>query len=117
MTENEDEFLKAIAAIQPLYIEPLEYRLYYDILGDIVSCSMQSHGPGDYVVTDKETYEKYMLYKVVKGKLVKIDQHSLYKVRLKKSSKGFRVVKNNAGILIEDNEQYDNIEYYEHRNN
>ena len=115
MTENEDEFLKAIAAIQPLYIEPIEYRLYYDIEGNIVSCSMQAHAPGDYIVVDKDTYEHYIHYKVVKGKAVKIDTLAKYKVRLQKSTTGFRVVKNNAGIILENNEQYKDIEYYEHR--
>ena len=116
MTNTESEFLKAIAAIQPLYIEPLEYRLYYDANGSITSCSMQSHAPGDYVVVDKDTYDTYYHYKIVKGKAVKIERNVEYKVRLQKSNIGFRVVKNNAGILIEDDEQYDNIEYYEQRN-
>ena len=115
MTENEDEFLKAIAAIQPLYIEPLEYRLYYDAHGNITSCSMQSHAPGDYVVVDKDTYNRYYQYKVIKGKAVKIETLAKYKVRLQKSTTGFRVVTNNAGIILEDNEKYEDIEYYEHR--
>ncbi len=116
MTEAESEFLKAIAAIQPIIAEPLEYRLYYDANGNITSCSMQNHAPGSYVVTDRETYDRYYHYKVVKGKLIKIEHIAAYKVRLKKSNTGFRVVKNNAGIILDNNEIYENIEYYESTN-
>jgi hypothetical protein len=117
MTDAESEFLKAIADIQPLYIEPLEYRLYYNATGDITSCSMQAHAPGDYIVVDKDIYNQYYHYMVVKGRVVKKDTHAAYKARLQKSTSGFPVVKNNANIILEQNEYYPDIEYYEQRNN
>lgn len=116
MTVNEDEFLKAIAAIQPIIEEPVEYRLYYDALGAITSCSMQAHALGNYVVTDFKTYDCYYHFKVVKNKLVKIDHSAAYTVRLQKSNTGFLVVKNNAGIILENNETYTDTEYYDRTN-
>lgn len=116
MTDNEIEFLKAIAAIQPIILEPLEYRLYYNNLGNITSCSMQAHAPGNYIVTDKDTYDNYFRYKVAKGKLVKIEHDAAHCVRLIKSNSGYLVVKNNAAIILENNETYTDTEYYDRTN-
>ena len=116
MTDAESEFLKAIAAIQPIVVEPLEYRIYYDTIGNITSCSMQAHAPGNYVVTDKATYDAYYLYKVIKDRLVKIEHNAAYSARLKKSNTGYLVVKNNASIILEHNETYKDTEYYESTN-
>jgi hypothetical protein len=117
MTENEDEFLKAIAAIQPFVIEPIEYRIYYDVDGNITSCSMQSHEPGTYIVVSKTDYENYFRYTVINGKLKKIESDSGFRVQLRKSNTGFPTVKNHAGLIIEQDETYTDIEYYEYRVN
>jgi hypothetical protein len=117
MTDAESEFLKAIAAIQPFKVEPIEYRIYYDVDGNITSCSMQSHEPGTYIVVSKNDYDNYFRYTVVNGKLKKIENDPGFRVQLSKSTKGFPVVKNNAGLIIEQDETYPNIEYYEYRTN
>ena len=54
---------------------------------------------------------------VVDGKLKKIDRDSGYYVQLEKSDKGYCVVKNHAGLLVEPEETYITTEYYAHRNN
>lgn len=93
----------------------LEYRFYYDETGNITSCSMQDHAPGDYIVVTKDEYERYFQYKIVKGCLKKIDHDSGYRVQLAKSTQGFLVVRGHAGLLIED-EEYNDVEYYARTN-
>jgi hypothetical protein len=117
MTDAESEFLKAIAAIQPFVIEPIEYRIYYNVDGNITSCSMQSHEPGTYIVVSKTDYENYFRYTVINGKLKKIEHDAGFRVQLSKSTSGFPVVKHHANLIIEQDETYPNIEYYEHRTN
>ena len=114
MTDAESEFLKAIAAMQPLKIEPLEYRIYHDDDGNITSCSMQAHEPGQYIVVTKEEYKNYFRYIVKNGKLKKVEHDAGFRVQLVKSTKGFAVVKGNANLLL-NNEPYPNIEHYEYR--
>ena len=97
--------------IKPVPKLELEYRLYYDTDGNITGCSMQNHSEGDYVVVSKSEYDCYFQYKVVKNKLVKIDIDDKYRLRLHKSTQGFKVVRGHAGLLIED-EDYTDIEYY-----
>jgi hypothetical protein len=117
MTDAESEFLNAIAATQPLYIEPLEYRIYYNVDGNITSCSMQSHEPGTYIVVSQHDYENYFRYTVVNRKLKKIESDPGFRVQLSKSTSGFPTVKNHANLIIEQDETYTDIEYYEYRVN
>jgi hypothetical protein len=98
--------------------EQIEYRLYYDEHGDIVSCSMQSHpAEGTYTVVEKTVYDTYFLYRIKNGQPVKIDFDNTYRVLLERGSKGFCVVRNHAGLVLEENEQAQETEYYEYRNN
>ena len=79
---------------------------------------MQQHPEStNYVVVNKEQYSLYFRYQVVKGKLTPIVYDSGLRVNLVKSNKGFRVVKDNAALLLNPEEVYNNIEYYDHRNN
>lgn len=109
-----DEFIKAVAALlDTTPAEPIEYRLHYNELGEIYLCTMQQH-PTDtqYVVVDKEIYDRYYDYYISEGVLKKIDRNHGYRVQLKKSDSGFKTVKNHAGIILDENETYSNIEYY-----
>jgi hypothetical protein len=40
-----------------------------------------------------------------------------FSVKLKKSNQGYAVVKNHAGILVENHEDYTDIEYYDTTDN
>jgi hypothetical protein len=113
-----DELTKAFLNIQPPEpSEPIEYRLHYNSAGDIMLCTMQQHpDTTDYIIVDKETYDNYFRYTVVNKKLKKIDRNPDYSVKLKKSDTGIRVVKNNASIILSDDETHTNIEYYEYTN-
>lgn len=112
--EELKEYFAGVIDIAPVVIE---YRLHYNELGEIYLCTMVDHpATTSYVVVDKDTYDTYFMYRVVKEQLVKIDNDAGYRVKLQKSNQGFAVVKDHAGLLIE-NETYPNIEYYAYRNN
>jgi hypothetical protein len=107
------EFLKALADITPMVDELIEYRLHYDSSGGIVMCTQQSHPENtQYLVVTADEYHEYFRYYIVDGKLKKIDTNPGYRVQLKSSDQGYCVVRNHAGILLE-NEDYRDVEYYE----
>ena len=114
MTTTEDEFLKALALLEPLVQPKVEYRFYYDDQGNITQCSMIDHQPNDtqYVVVDKETYSNYQKYTIKDGKPKMIDRDPGYRVKLKSSTQGYAVVKGHAGILLE-NKLWTDVEYYD----
>ena len=96
--------------------EPIEYRLHYNDGGEIYRCSMQQHPEStDYIVVDKETYDNYTKYRVdiIKKRLIKIDINPGISVQLKRSNQGYKAVKDHAGLLLEPDEIYGNVEYYE----
>jgi len=112
------EELKAYwAEVKPEVSIQLEYRMYYNELGEIIQCTMQQHPEsGVYIVVDKATYDEYFRYRVANGQLVKIEQDSKYRVKLLKSNKGYPTVYGHAGLVIEADEVYNNVEYYEQNN-
>ena len=106
------------ALIVPTVQTIIEYRIYYNQLGEIISCSMTQHPDyGDYIVVTQSEYDRYFDYRIVNGKLKKIDRDAGYRVKLEKSNRGYSVVKNHAGLLIEPEETYITTEHYAHRNN
>ena len=70
-----------------------------------------------YVIVTQQEYDRYFDYKIVAGKLKKIDHDAGYRVKLQKSNNGYCVVKNHAGLLLEPEDTHTTIEYYAHRNN
>jgi hypothetical protein len=115
---SESELLKALNSLVHVKDEPIEYRLHYNESGDIYLCTMVQHPEStQYIVVDKKTYDVYHKYRVVNGKLENIVQNNGLVLQLVKSDKGYKVVKNNASLLIDENETYPNIEYYDRRNN
>ena len=117
--EEELRFWQEVdALVKPVVPVIIEYRLHYNDLGEIITCSMIDH-PDEltqYLVVDEKTYHNYFRYSVVKGMLKVIEFDSRYSVQLKKSDSGFAVVKDHAGLLIEPNETYKGIEYYDRIN-
>jgi hypothetical protein len=97
-----------------------EYRLHYNDAGEIVMCtnlSVDHPESTQYIVATKEQYDRYFDYFVDNGKLKKINKDAEYSVRLCKAEVGFRVVKNHAGVLLENTETFKDTEYYGYRNN
>lgn len=122
MTSSENlnwqqELIDAFKLINDTIPPEIEYRIYYDKKGNITRCSMCEHiNDNEYIVVDKETYDNYFRYdKIINGKLRKINYDPGYRVVLYPSTSGFKVVKNQAAILIESNETYNDIEYYNNR--
>jgi hypothetical protein len=115
MNQEPIDYWADVKVFEPLV---LEYRLHYNESGTIVQCTMANHpDTTTYIVVDKETYQNYFRYWVDGGKLKLIAQPTGYSVQLTKSTIGFPVVKSHANLLLEYNETYNNIEYYDHRNN
>ena len=66
-----DEFQNLLVITHKVEIE---YRLHYNELGEITCCTMQQHPDSDsYIVVTKEEYDNYFQYRVVNGKLVRIE--------------------------------------------
>jgi len=115
---NKEFWNEVEALINPVIPVELEYRLYYNELGEITSGSMANHsGTDNYIVVTQTEYNRYFDYRVAEHKLKKIDRDSGYCVKLTKSDCGFCVVKNHAGLILEPEETFPTIEYYAYRNN
>jgi len=109
-----DEFLKAWLDLQPIPEPEIEYRFYYDDTGRITTCSQTNHQEhGEYLIVTEYEYKHYYQYYIENTKLKIIDINIGYRVQLKKSDAGYKVVKTHAGIILADNEKYENVEYYD----
>ena len=115
---TDSELIKALSQLTVTEDVTLEYRLHYNEVGDIIMCSMQQHPENEhYVVVDRETYDRYFKYRVVNGKLEPITYSNGVRASLIKGNKDFRVVKNHAALILDENEQYTDVEYYDRRTN
>ena len=113
----EDEFNAAMTTLGGTIVpESVEYRLHYDDSGVIILCSQQNH-PDDtqYLVVDQEIYVNYMKYCIdIKTKqLKKVVIDPGVSIQLKRSSQGYAVVKQHAGLILEEGETWIEVEYYE----
>ncbi len=116
---TEEEFLKALSAFDEIIPDPIEYRLHYNDLGDIIMCSYQNHPAStQYLIVDQKIYNNYTKYRinVAQKKLEKVVFDLGISVKLKRSNRGYAVVKNHAGLILESNEEHKDIEYYEANN-
>jgi hypothetical protein len=109
-----DEFLKALMELESWSDLVIEYRLHYDDAGDIIMCSMANHPEStQYVIVSQAIYNAYYNYTIQDGKPKLVDKHTAHHVQLKRSSQGYRVVQNHAGIILDDNEECESVEYYD----
>ena len=119
MTPAELELAKAFANIQPTTVVE-EYRAYYDNDGWITGFAGSGFPDNNdnWIHIPRELYvtHNWNHLKLVDGKIIKIEPTYNYYFPLTKSSKGFKIVKNHAGIIIEPGESYTGkTEYYEKR--
>ena len=119
MISGETELLSAFNNIQPVVMHE-EYRAYYDDIGWIIFFAANIF-PADndkWVTISKELYitHNWHQLRVVNGKIIKQDTHRYY-FPLTKSTIGVKVVKNHAGIVVEQQDEYTDIEFYDNRNN
>jgi hypothetical protein len=94
----------------PVIVKP-EFRLYYDEKGCVISYSCGKHD-GNYVIIDAQTYaESRPDVRVVDGKLVKINTHSVIS-RLVPDNEGTLCEREDLSILTDVDGQYWNLKTY-----
>jgi hypothetical protein len=119
MTTTEEEFIKAITSFKPIVVKE-EYRAYYDN-DDKIMYLMANQFPDDnnnWIPITKvqyQTLECQWLW-LEKGQLVerKLTYNHYFSLTL--STKGVKIVKNHAGIVVEPGEEYTDVGYYDKRN-
>ena len=98
-----------------------EYRLYYNSDGTVIGLWETDHPVGDnYIVLDDPgvfNSSNTLMLRVQNKKLVVLDPQAPLRTRLKKSSQGFTVVRGHAAVIVEQDETYTEIEYYDRTNN
>lgn len=118
LSQADLEFLKALESWSAPTIRE-EYRAYYDDQGWVIGFAGSGFPAGDnWIHIPRETYttHDWQNLKVQDGKLIRVDPVYNHCFLLTPSDKGFKVVKNHAGIILEPGEEYPNAEYYECRN-
>lgn len=124
LDDSWDELIKAFdqGLVSDSIIEPIEYRIYYNGDGDIIktTCLQKDEIVDEnYIVVDELVYKEFLKdlgYKVINKKLQKVITNVRgYKKQLIQSESGFRVVKNQPALLLEENEEYQFTEYYNYR--
>jgi hypothetical protein len=113
-----DEVARLVAeydAARPTIIK--EYRLYYNADSTIIGLWENNHPEGDnyIVLEDPGVFHNSSthLLRVQNKKLTVLDPMAPSKIRLKQSDQGFRVVKGHAALILEQDETYPEIEYYD----
>jgi len=98
-----------------------EYRLYYNSDGTIIGLWESGHPEGDnYIVLDDPGVfhsSNTHLLRVQNKKLMVLDPRAPLKTRLKKSNRGFQVIKGHAALIVEQHETHSNTEYYDRTDN
>ena len=117
-----DEVIRLVAeydAARPVITK--EYRLYYNTDGTVIGLWESDHPEGNnYIILDNPGvfyHTNTLLLRVRDKKLVVLDPRAPARTRLKKSISGFPVVKNNSALILEANETYTEVEYYDRTNN
>ena len=113
-----EKFLAEVAALVDTPKEVvIEYRVFYDDKGEIIGQSMiDPHLEGSYIVVPEEEYNNIHKYSKVKDGKLKLKVFDPgYKRQLVPDGTQFTVVKNHAGILLEQDETYDDTEQYGYR--
>ena len=119
MTTTEEEFIKAMKSMEPIVVKE-EYRAYYNDDNKIMYL-MANQFPDDndnWLTITKaqyQTLECQWLW-VENGKIIERKPNYNYIFSLRPSTKGVKIVKDHAGIVIESGEEYIDVAYYDKRN-
>jgi hypothetical protein len=109
------DLVEAHDAKRPKHVK--EYRLYYNNDGTIIGLWENSFPEtNNYIVLDNPGvffHTNTQLLRVKNNSLIVLDPKQPSRTRLKKANRGFRVVKSNAALIIESNENYELVEYYD----
>lgn len=119
MISGQAELLAAFANIAPM-LALEEYRAYYDEDGWVIGFSGSGFPDSDnWIAIDRDLYitHNWQWLRVTNGVIVKQLPVYTYHFPLTISDKGVKIVKNHAGIVVEEGEEYTDIGYYDKRNN
>lgn len=117
LSPAEQEFLKAFENFHAPTVHE-EYRAYYDDDGWVIGFAGSGFPEqGQWINISRDEYmtHDWQNFKVKDGKLLRIELTNKHLFALTPSNKGYTVVKNHAGILLEPGEEYPEVEYYERR--
>ena len=120
MNQQELEFLKGLMSVEPIVVKE-EYRAYYDDTDKILYTAANQF-PDDnnnwmpITKVQYQTLECQWLW-LEKGQIVERKPNYNYYFSLHPSTKGVKIVKDHAGIVIEPGEEYPDVAYYDKRNN
>lgn len=122
MHDSWQELIKAFdtGLINEIVLPEFDYRVYYDETGFIfLTTAVKSEARDDipYIKVTEEQFKNIFRYKVINGELVEVKSNIGTNPQLTKSDKGFKVIKNNPALLLEDDPTQLDIEYYDYRNN
>ena len=120
MTQEDLEFLKGLMSVEPIIVKE-EYRAYYDESDKIIYTVANNFPENEdkwisITKLEYQTLECQWLW-IEKGQIVERKPTYNYYFSLTPSTKGVKIVKNHAGIVIEQGEEYADIGYYDKRNN
>ena len=119
MNQQELEFLKGLMSVEPIVVKE-EYRAYYDDADKILYTAANDF-PGNedkwisITKIEYQTLECQWLW-IEKGQIVERKPTYNHYFSLTTSTKGVKIVKNHAGIVVEQGEEYTDVGYYDKRN-
>lgn len=94
-----------------------EFRLYYNDDGTIIGLWENSFpDTTNYIVLNDPGvffHTNTNLLRIKNNQLIVLDPREPNRKRLKRSNSGFRTVKGHAALVLESNETYELIEYYD----
>jgi hypothetical protein len=116
MNQEDLEFLKGLISVEPIVVKE-EYRAYYDDADKIHYTAANDFPENDdkwipITRVQYQTLECQWLW-LEKGQIVERKPTYNYYFSLTASTKGVKIVKNHAGIVIEPGEEYADIGYYD----
>jgi hypothetical protein len=116
MTATEEEFIKALLSIETIIVKE-EYRIYYadDNKALYVAANQFPNDNDNWLLITKEQYmtlDCQWLW-IENNEIVEKKPNYNHYFSLTSSTKGVKIVKNHAGIVIEDGEEYTDIGYYD----
>ena len=119
MNEFEIEFLKAMENFGSIIVKE-EYRVYHDDDGKVLYVAAHKF-PDDnnnWVEISRSQYQtlECQWLWIENGQIVERKPTYTHYFSLTTSTKGVKIVKNHAGIVVESGEEYADIGYYDKRN-
>jgi len=119
MNQQELEFLKGLMSVEPIVVKE-EYRAYYDDTDKILYTAANDFPENNdkwisITKIEYRTLECQWLW-LEKGQIVERKLTYNHYFSLTTSTKGVKIVKNHAGIVVDPDEEYPDIAYYDKRN-